>query len=447
MRDVETFLTNISGKTRRATLNGRAYIIAPAVLITPGVLNGSNGPLFYPADEISKDPMAWNAMPIVVYHPTHNGKPVSARDPAILEKQGIGHVYNATTNGKLTAEAWFDEALTRAYDLQLEPSKKILPRLERGESIELSTGLFLDQEAHEQRIDNGKPYSHTARGYRPDHLAVLPDQVGACSINDGCGVNVNADEKQTIWNRLRQLVGLDSKSEVDSTGDTNMDRNATIAFLTANCTCWKGEEKVLNQFADDKLAALQASVEKDREREAALNALRTEFAVPAEITLNAMSGYMKKKMQQDMDDEEEEEDMKKKKTTTNDAAATATTTVPTYAEWLATAPAEVQEAHRESLQIVNREKAELVKLLTVNISDPARKQARAASLASKPLDELRGLLEILPPQQLMPAAGTLPPHYLGAAGMAANVSPVDEDDILPIPVINWAEQSGLQRKA
>jgi hypothetical protein len=30
-----------------------------------------------------------------------------------------------------------------------------------------------------------------ARNYRPDHLAVLPDQRGACSLTDGCGVMVN----------------------------------------------------------------------------------------------------------------------------------------------------------------------------------------------------------------------------------------------------------------
>ena len=100
MPDLIQLTANISGKTRKAQLNGREHIVAPLTLIVPGVLNGSRGPLLYPADEVSKNPSAWNHVPIVVYHPTENGQGISARDPDVLNKQGIGVILRANANGK-----------------------------------------------------------------------------------------------------------------------------------------------------------------------------------------------------------------------------------------------------------------------------------------------------------------------------------------------------------
>jgi hypothetical protein len=192
---METITVNVTRvQARREQLHGRDYLVVPATLIVPGVLNGSRGALYYPPDEIQKNPDAWNGMPIVVYHPTRNGKHVSARRPDILRDSGIGVVYGSRAKGKLSAEAWFDVEATRNYDKKLSPEYQILPRLESGGQIELSTGLFTDNEpAPKGSVDNkGRPYQYTARNYKPDHLAVLPDQVGACSIQDGCGIAVNS---------------------------------------------------------------------------------------------------------------------------------------------------------------------------------------------------------------------------------------------------------------
>ena len=165
-------------------MNGRDYIVAPLTLIVPGVLNGSKGALYYPPEEVSRDPDVWNGVPIVVYHPTRNGVHVSARDPDVLDKQGIGMVLRSKAGGKLTAEGWFDVEATRRVD------NRVLQALEAGSRMELSTGLFTENEPARGTF-NGKPYDAIARNYKPDHLAILPDQVGACSVNDGCGVMVN----------------------------------------------------------------------------------------------------------------------------------------------------------------------------------------------------------------------------------------------------------------
>lgn len=179
-------LRNFNPKTRRERLNGRWYLVAPATILREGVLNGSQGPLFYPADQIQKDPQSWNGMPITVNHPTEDGVPVSARSPKIIEKFGIGTVYQARYGGRLRTELWFDEELTR------NKAPSIWTAVSSGQPVELSTGLFTVNVPSRGEF-RGKPYTHIARDYRPDHLAVLTHEPGACSVSDGCGVNVNSD--------------------------------------------------------------------------------------------------------------------------------------------------------------------------------------------------------------------------------------------------------------
>ncbi len=175
---------------------GRKWLVAPLTLINPGVLAGSQGPLMYTAEQTSRAAHKWNRIPLVVYHPTDPmGRHVSANSPGILAKSGIGHIRKPIFDGKLRAEGWFDADRTRAVD------KRVHDALVNGQQIELSTGLFTDNRPAPQGANhNGRPYSYLAENHVPDHLAILPDQVGACSNRDGCGVLVNqARIKESAW--------------------------------------------------------------------------------------------------------------------------------------------------------------------------------------------------------------------------------------------------------
>lgn len=192
-------VANIEGTIRYETLNGRNYLVAPLSMIVPGVLNGSEGNGYYPLTEIMNTTDAWNGMPIVVNHPVNSkGKGISARTPEVLEKQGIGTVFNSKTTNKLVSEGWFDIEKTNSID------KDIIANIEAGIPMELSTGLNLKQ-VKSKGVFNTKPYDWIGKEYKPDHLAVLPNKKGACSISDGCGVLVNeaGDQLNTpILNKL-----------------------------------------------------------------------------------------------------------------------------------------------------------------------------------------------------------------------------------------------------
>jgi hypothetical protein len=188
---MESLTANLTGKVRRVTRNGREYLVAPLTLLSEGTLKGSKGRLYYPFSEISQGASQWDDTPLVAYHPTDNqGNHISGRHPSVLDSKKVGRVYNTVaSNGKLKAEGWFDVERTRSVD------PRILDSLESGRPMELSTGLFTRNErARPGSIDSrGREYDYIARGHVADHVAVLPDQRGACSIDDGCGINVNRD--------------------------------------------------------------------------------------------------------------------------------------------------------------------------------------------------------------------------------------------------------------
>lgn len=192
---------NLQPRIRYDTLEGRRHMVIPMIMLTEGVHAGSCGPLLYPGAELGKTPQVWNHKPIVVYHPTINGQGVSACDPVILNNRKIGVILNSRfEDSKLHAEAWLEESRVKKVD------NRILEALQAGKVVELSTGLFTDNEQQEGTW-NGEDYVAVARNYRPDHLAILPDKKGACSIEDGAGLlRVNQASFDTIRGLLHTAI-------------------------------------------------------------------------------------------------------------------------------------------------------------------------------------------------------------------------------------------------
>ncbi|MGB1318860.1 MAG: hypothetical protein ACPG5W_11660, partial [Flavobacteriales bacterium] len=184
---METLVINSLGTATEKVVNGTKYLVADAVLIVPGVLNGSQGPGYYPAEENGKNVESWDSIPLTDGHPVLNGKWVDAKTPEVLNAKGLGFVSSSRDdNGKLKAKLWFDVEKTKKIN------QEIINSLEVGKPIELSTGLKLEREpAIEGANFNGVNYLWTARNYKPDHLAILTKETGACSRAAGCGVLVN----------------------------------------------------------------------------------------------------------------------------------------------------------------------------------------------------------------------------------------------------------------
>jgi hypothetical protein len=78
--------------------------------------------------------------------------------------------------------------------------------------MELSTGLYVDAELTPGDW-KGEEYVAIARNLRSDHLAILPDKIGACSVADGAGLLRNEVRKgkmpkNEILKRIMNVFGL-----------------------------------------------------------------------------------------------------------------------------------------------------------------------------------------------------------------------------------------------
>lgn len=182
---------NFSGDVRHDQMEGRDFIVCPCVSIVEGVHNGSAGPVFYSAEELAKTPEVWNAKPVVVYHPEINGQGVSACDPVILSNRKVGVMMKTEfvpENNGLRHEIWIDVDMANKVDT------RIMEAINNSEVMEVSTGLFTDNIIEDGEW-NGEEFEAIATNFRPDHLALLPDKTGACSVEDGAGfLRVNTEE-------------------------------------------------------------------------------------------------------------------------------------------------------------------------------------------------------------------------------------------------------------
>jgi hypothetical protein len=258
-----------AANVRREMLDGRQHIVVPVVMIVDGVLNGG----LVTQEEYGRFVEAWNGRPVPVLHPQDDaGNFLSANRPDVLQKNCIGWVFNAKADGgKLCAELWIDpvKAKRLGYD-------KLVAALEAGQIVEVSTGYFTDAETVSGEF-NGVPYTEIHRNIRPDHLALLPGEIGACSVADGCGTRVNSQEgvKMAVQKALAFLANLANMraNKQCKCEDASM-KPEQIAALKARAEKLKANGKITpEQFA--------MISEADPEQLAMMAALIDAFGTPA----------------------------------------------------------------------------------------------------------------------------------------------------------------------
>lgn len=178
--------TNASNP-RFETHDGQRYLVVPVVMARAGVeMNGAT----ITEDQLHAE--SWNGVPVTVTHPKDaDGNDISANSPDVLQRYQVGTIFNATVeDAKLKAEAWVNVQ---------KAGSELVERLKNMEAMDVSTGYF-------SQIEGGQ-----YKDIKPDHLALLPNEEGACNFNDGCGVRANFKER--VINTMKQYFGADKLSE------------------------------------------------------------------------------------------------------------------------------------------------------------------------------------------------------------------------------------------
>lgn len=162
--------------------------MVPVIALVEGVVFAVNAsqPELVLREELAKAPLGWNGRPVCGGHPHVDGKPVPANSPAVLERDAFGFLaHTEVREDRLYTEAYIDPTMARPGSI----AEGVVRRLQAGQPIEVSVGTFMEVERREGvYMRTGQKYYGIWRNLVPDHLAMLDEgDVGACSIQDGCG--------------------------------------------------------------------------------------------------------------------------------------------------------------------------------------------------------------------------------------------------------------------
>lgn len=170
---------------RTEELLGREHVVAPVTLVREMVLKGE----FLPFEEIEATQLAWNAKPGTISHPRNDaGDFVPASHPSQYESHKAATLFDVETSSagrSLDGEIWVDRERSAQVAASLDrddPADLLLD----GDTVEVSVGYWYQRFEADGEFD-GTEFDAVQVGIQPDHLALLPNAEGECSIENGCG--------------------------------------------------------------------------------------------------------------------------------------------------------------------------------------------------------------------------------------------------------------------
>lgn len=197
---------------RRTTRSGDEFIIIRSATLPDNVI--MNGGL-YPANEIEAGYQSLNGTLAPLGHPQdENGDFIPAASP-----YAIDHYYIGASNENVRRDAgrvWLDKAINVRVAMQSDKGKRLLDRIAQieagnGQPIHTSTGVFLKQIHEPGMLPTGEEYEWIASEMRFDHDAILLDEPGAATPNQGVGIAVNSKGEQYLI--MNEMVGMPAPDE------------------------------------------------------------------------------------------------------------------------------------------------------------------------------------------------------------------------------------------
>lgn len=175
---------------RTEMYNGREHLVLPSYTLPDNVV--MNGGL-YPADEIEKSYASLENTPAPMGHPQINGEYVSAYHPAAINGYYAGAFNrNVRRDGhRVYLEKWVDVEFAKTN----AQGQALLEAIKTKQPIHTSTGVLLEPEP----VANAAAgYKWIARNMRFDHDAILVNETGAATPEQGVGLFVNVAEAQPL---------------------------------------------------------------------------------------------------------------------------------------------------------------------------------------------------------------------------------------------------------
>lgn len=174
-------VVNMDG-VRREKRNGRDVIVVPSATMPDDIVMNR---IKYPADEIKQAFPSLNRTPAPFGHPLVNGKFVSASDPEGINRSYIGaHNENVRQS---EGRVFLDKVIDVEVANRTKSGKAVIDAIDKGEPVNTSTGLLCDL-----NDPDGEDHDHIATNILFDHDAILLEEEGAATPEQGVGMLVNS---------------------------------------------------------------------------------------------------------------------------------------------------------------------------------------------------------------------------------------------------------------
>lgn len=187
-------VVNSASNITTETIDGKPHIVVRG--ITPVVDDIVMNRKLYPAAEIEKAYNTLERNPMPLGHPKVDGKHVSARDVRAVNEYHVGAWFQNGTHAENKVSG--DMYVNRQYAESSEKGKRLVNRLDEmaagtnTDPIHISTGLLYSGIAANGE-SKGKKYNEIATNMFFDHVAILLDEPGAGTPDEGVGIFVNAE--------------------------------------------------------------------------------------------------------------------------------------------------------------------------------------------------------------------------------------------------------------
>lgn len=203
-------VVNSASNITTETIDGKPHIVVRG--ITPVVDDIVMNRKLYPAAEIEKAYNTLERNPMPLGHPKVDGKHVSARDVRAVNEYHVGAWLQNVSHkdGKVTGDMY----VNRQYAESSDKGKLLINRLDEmlagtnSDPIHISTGLLYSGIAANGE-SKGKKYNEIATNMMFDHVAVLLDEPGAGTPEEGVGIFVNSEGDEQQIEVARLTDGID----------------------------------------------------------------------------------------------------------------------------------------------------------------------------------------------------------------------------------------------
>jgi hypothetical protein len=181
-----------AGRGTWEVIDGIDHFVAPIVAMVQGVVHAMNAkrPEFVPADQLTT--YGWDNRPVFINHPMVDDVPVASFHPKVH-----GSHIGFTRNPRIAGEGDNRKLCMEVCLVKTKLTPELLAHVDSDSPFNVSMGAFVNSVKAEGEY-NGKKYFSEWHDIDPDHMALLPATLGACSWEMGCGVRA-AGELRAAW--------------------------------------------------------------------------------------------------------------------------------------------------------------------------------------------------------------------------------------------------------